>query len=67
MKRGKSITLLNAVLIGLIIFNIYSYMTGRLPRLNLMILGSVQILMIGLINSVHHLWMTHIEDEDIMN
>ena len=66
MKRGKSINLLNAVFIGLIFFNIYSFLTGRLPRLNLMILGSVQILLIGFINSVHHKWINHIEDEDII-
>lgn len=65
MKRGKGIHILNAILIALVLFNIYSYMTGRLQGLNLAILGSVQILMIGIINSVHHLWITHIEDQDI--
>ena len=66
MKWDKSINLVNAVLIGLILFNIYSFITGRLPKLNLMILGSVQIFLIGFINSVHHSWVNHIKDEDIM-
>ena len=67
MKSGKGIQLLNAILIGLILFNIYSYITGRLQGLNLIILGSVQIIMIGFINSVHHWWVTHIEDQDIVD
>ncbi|QFK72861.1 hypothetical protein F7984_17340 [Pradoshia sp. D12] len=66
MKRGKSIHILNGLLVVLIIFNIYSFITGRLQGLNLAILGSVQILMIGIINSVHHMWITHIEDQDIV-
>ncbi|WP_148630614.1 hypothetical protein [Bacillus sp. E214] len=66
MKRGKSIHILNGLLVVLIIFNIYSFITGRLQGLNLAILGSVQILMIGIINSVHHIWITHIEDQDIV-
>ena len=67
MKSGKGIQLLNAILIGLILFNIYSYITGRLQGLNLIILGSVQIIMIGFINSVLHWWVTHIEDQDIVD
>ncbi|OCA84681.1 hypothetical protein [Bacillus sp. FJAT-27986] len=66
MKRGKSIHILNGLLVVLIIFNIYSFITGRLQGLNLAILGSVQILMIGIINSVHHMWITHIKDQDIV-
>ena len=65
MKCGKSINLLNAIVIGLILFNIYSYIMGDLRGLNLMILGSIQVLLIGFINSVHHWWTTYIEDEDI--
>ncbi len=65
MKRVKSIHILNGILIGLVLFNIYSYTSGRLEGLNLAVLGSVQILMIGIINNVHHMWITHIEDQDI--
>ncbi len=67
MKRGKGIQVLNAILIGLIVFNIYSYITGRLQGLELAILGSVQIVMIGFINSVHHSWIAQIEDQNIVD
>lgn len=67
MKMDKGIHVLNALLIGLILFNIYSYIMGSLAGLNLIVLGSVQIFMIAFMNGVHDWWMTHIEDEDILN